>query len=79
MLWKGRWNFKQYIPSKRHRFGVKLFPLFHCRTDFIIDFIVCAGRQTEVQLDRELGISGSIVMTLMNSYLAKGHMVFVDN
>lgn len=25
--WKGRLLFKQYIPSKRHRFGIKLFIL----------------------------------------------------
>ena len=27
LLWKGRLSFKQYIPSKRLRFGVKLFSL----------------------------------------------------
>lgn len=27
LAWKGRLNFKRYIPSKRHRFGVKIFVL----------------------------------------------------
>ena len=27
LLWKGRLSFKQYIPSKHSRFGVKLFSL----------------------------------------------------
>ncbi|KAJ8333480.1 hypothetical protein SKAU_G00414880 [Synaphobranchus kaupii] len=27
MLWKGRLGFRQYIPSKRHRFGIKFFVL----------------------------------------------------
>jgi hypothetical protein len=31
ILWKGRLVFKQYIPSKRHRFGVKLFEI--CDSD----------------------------------------------
>ncbi|CAF1034879.1 unnamed protein product [Didymodactylos carnosus] len=79
MLWKGRLNFKQYIPSKRHRFGVKLFILCDCHTGFIMNFIIYTGQQTEVKLDKELGMSGSIVMTLMNSYLDKGHVVFIDN
>ena len=32
LLFKGRLSFKQYIPSKRHRFGVKLFILCDCLT-----------------------------------------------
>ena len=32
MLWKGRLGFKQYIPNKRCRFGVKYFSL--CETTF---------------------------------------------
>jgi hypothetical protein len=30
MLWKGRLSFKQYIPSKRRRFGIKIFILCDC-------------------------------------------------
>ena len=36
VLWKGRLSFKQYIPSKRHRFGVKLFMLCDCDTEFVL-------------------------------------------
>lgn len=32
---KGRLSFKQYIPSKRHRFGVKLFVLCDSATSYI--------------------------------------------
>ena len=31
MLWKGRLHFKQYVPSKRSRFGIKLHILCDCR------------------------------------------------
>ena len=27
LLWKGRLGFKQYIPNKRARFGIKMFSL----------------------------------------------------
>ena len=27
LLWKGRLGFKQYIPNKRSRFGIKMFSL----------------------------------------------------
>ena len=35
MLFKGRLKFKQYIPSKRHRFGVKIFILCDCDTGIV--------------------------------------------
>ena len=79
MLYKGRLNFKQYIPAKRHRFGVKLLVLCDCHTGFIMDFIIYAGQQSKIKLDGELGKAGSVVMTLMNDYLDKDHVVFVDN
>jgi len=34
MLWKGRLKFKQFLPLKRHRFGIKLFELVDCKLDF---------------------------------------------
>src|ERR1700722_7304681 len=51
IVWKGCLNFKQYIPSKRHRFGVKLFVLCDCHTSFVLDFIIYTGQQIDVQLD----------------------------
>ncbi|XP_037031053.1 piggyBac transposable element-derived protein 4-like [Bradysia coprophila] len=79
MLWKGRLCFKQFISSKRHRFGVKLFILCDCSTGAILDFIVYTGSNTEIISYEELGISGSVVMTLLQPYLGKGHSVFLDN
>ncbi len=79
MLWKGRLHFKQYIPSKRHRFGIKIFILCDCRTGFLLDFVIYVGSGTQIQLNKNFGIPGSIVMTLMQSYLQKGHNLFVDN
>ena len=79
MLWRGKLLFKQYIPSKRHRFGVKLFVLCDCKTKFILDFIVYTGSTIETKDFPSLGISGSIVMTLMEKYLHVGHVLYLDN
>jgi hypothetical protein len=79
MLWKGRLSFKQYIPSKRNRFGVKLYVLCNCRTGFILDFIPYTGSTTPIYSDKRLGASGSLVMKLMEKYLQKGHNLYVDN
>ncbi|KAG5898630.1 hypothetical protein JTB14_021004 [Gonioctena quinquepunctata] len=71
---------RQYIPSKRHRFGIKFFVLADCETGFILDFIVYTGSETEFRVhDPELKIGGNIVMTLMEPYLNEGHILYVDN
>jgi hypothetical protein len=78
-LWKGRLHFKQYIPSKRHKFGIKIFALCDCETGFIIDFIVYTGSNTTFNYQAHLGVTGSIVITLLERFLNKGHSLFVDN
>lgn len=40
MLYKGRLSFRQYIPSKRNRFGIKSFTLCNCKTGYMQDVIV---------------------------------------
>lgn len=79
ILWKGRLGFKQYIPSERRRFGIKVFVIRDCQTGVVLDFIVYTGSSTNIDLDQTLGKSGSIVMTLMKLYLNKGHSLFLDN
>ena len=79
MLYKGRLAFKQYIPSKRHQFGVKSFILCDCQTGFILDLLVYAGKKAIITNNDDIGISGSIVMQMMQPYLNKGHQLFVDN
>ncbi|XP_050295136.1 piggyBac transposable element-derived protein 4-like [Anthonomus grandis grandis] len=78
---RARVFFRQYMPSKRHRFGVNFFLLCDTDTGDILDFIVYTGASTNVkEFDgADIGKSGSIVMTLLESYLEKGHTLFVDN
>ena len=79
MLWKGRINYKQYIPTKRRRFGVKLFILSDCNTKFVLNFVVYTGAETEIDNHPNVGLSGSIVLSLIKSHLEKNHTLFVDN
>jgi hypothetical protein len=78
-LWKGRLSFKQYIPSKRHRYGIKIFILCDCLTGFVLDFEIYVGSQTYIERYEDLGVAGSVVMMLMRPYLQKGHNLFMDN
>ena len=79
VLWKGRLSFRQYIPSKRHKFGIKMFVLCDCKTGYILDFILYTGSDTNIDNDKNLGMTGSVVLTLLEPYLNRGHEVYVDN
>ena len=73
ILFKGRLSFKQYIPSKRSRFGIKLFILCDVHTRIILDLIVCIGATTNIKTFPAMRVSGSIAMTVLEPYLDKGH------
>ena len=80
VLFKGRLSFKQYISSKRSRFGIKLYQL--CTpSGILLDFLVyhgiMAGSLVEIE-DGSLLIE-RIPTTLMERYLNKGHHLFIDN
>lgn len=83
VLYKGRVFFKQYIPSKRHRFGIKFFVLCDCETGYILDFIIYVGEATDIKKETDFGVNvgipGRVVLTLLERYLGKGHTLYVDN
>lgn len=79
LLWRGRLSFRQYIPQKRNRFGMKFFVLCDVETGCILDFIVYTGTGTEIKVDKHLGYSGSVVKTLLAPHLDKGHNLYIDS
>lgn len=79
LLFKGRLSFKQFIPAKRSRFGIKSFVLCDCKSGYIQDFIVYNGSNTIHSKYANIGKSGNVVMALLEPYLNKGHTLFVDN
>lgn len=82
VLYKGRLAFKQYIPSKRHRFGIKIFVLCDCETGMILDMIVYTGTDIDIPKVKKsdpLGMSGAIVKKMISRYLGKGHILYTDN
>lgn len=48
-------------------------------TDYILDFIIYTGAETNwLTYDKNIGISGVVVMTLMAPYLKKGHNLYTS-
>ena len=79
VLWRGNIVFRMYIPSKRHRFGFKIYVLCDCKSGYVLDIILYTGEQTEIGETASLGVSGAVVVELMKGYLGRGHTLYVDN
>ena len=80
VLFKGRLGFKQYISSKRARFGIKLYQL--CTSNgILLDFLVYHGNLAPGLTIMEDGslITEKIPVTLMKKYLQNGHHLFIDS
>ena len=76
LLWKGRLGFKQYIPNKRSRFGVKIFSLCEL-SGYLWNSFVYLGKEAimsneEQEYIKKLGKSGAVVPKLPKIYMGKG-------
>jgi hypothetical protein len=79
MLWKGRLSMKQYIPSKRARFGLKSYELCESSSGYIWKSILHTGPTMHLNDAPDNLISSRIVMTLMSQLLGKGYTLYLDN
>lgn len=81
VLFKGRLVFKQYIKTKRHRFGIKLYVLCDCETGYVLNYLIYAGKDDQENTNKDigLGISGAVVVKLLKPFLNKGHSFYSDN
>jgi hypothetical protein len=55
VLFNGRLMFKQYIRTKKHKFGIKLYVLCVCETGYVPDLTVYTGAQTEMKAFLNMG------------------------
>lgn len=80
MAYKGRLSWKQFIPSKRSRFGIKLYQLCESESGYIWNSLIYTGKQTVFEKEyEEFGSSTKSVMTLMKDLFDKGYSLTTDN
>jgi hypothetical protein len=82
LLFKGRLSFRQYIPSKRSRFGIKFFMLVECESKLILNIIPYLGRNTSWDAafsKADFGVGGVAVLSLMKDLFNKYHRLVIDN
>ncbi|CAK9826352.1 PiggyBac transposable element-derived protein 4 [Anthophora retusa] len=73
--WIGRLGFRQYIPGKRHKYGIKLYKL--CLPgDYTYNINIYAGKNaTAITKTR----SHDVVMKLMSGLLSEGRILCTDS
>ncbi|GBN56111.1 PiggyBac transposable element-derived protein 4 [Araneus ventricosus] len=75
--WKGRLGFRQYIPSKRSHYGIKIFKLCESIIGYVWNFLIYCGKDTDMSSSD--GCYGErVVKTLMSDLCEKGYNVYLD-
>ena len=71
---RGRIGFRQYIPSKKHKYGIKLFKLC-CKGGYTWRTKIYAGKEPF----HDGPVADSVVLELMKGLLDKGRQLCTDN
>lgn len=82
LLYKGRLYFKQYIPAKRRRFGIKIYFLCESDSGFTSNFCFHTVKSDHDNFASEcasLSVSERVVAHLCQEYLEMGYIVWCDN
>ncbi|CAK1591721.1 unnamed protein product [Parnassius mnemosyne] len=75
MPFRGRISFRQYNPSKAHKYGLKIYKL--CTEDgFVWNYDIYIGRDPEIA---DLDKPGSVVVQLCDGLLEAGRIIVCDN
>jgi len=74
---KGRVVFRQYIPKKRKRFGIKIYKLCE-ESGYTYDMRVYLGRDSHSSTD-DMAATHATVRHLTSRVQGVGHKIFMDN
>jgi hypothetical protein len=74
--WRGRLLFRQYIPQKTHKYGIKLYKLC-LPSGYTYNLSIYAGKTSESTAN--IGHAHRITMNLMEGLLDEGRILFGDN
>lgn len=79
VAWRGNLSMRQYIPSKRTRFGIKLFVLCDSANGYISRMRIYIGDEKDRAKAAGRSITENIVLTLIEGMTGLGHILFMDN
>ena len=75
--YNGRLRWKQYMPMKPIKWGIKLWVLCDARTGYCLALYVYTGHDDH--LAEGMGLTYNIVIKLSSSYLLRNHHLYADN
>uniref|UniRef100_A0A1I8HKK7 CCHC-type domain-containing protein n=3 Tax=Macrostomum lignano TaxID=282301 RepID=A0A1I8HKK7_9PLAT len=58
VLFRGRVLFRQYIPAKKARYGIKIYCLCEAKTGYVCNFLVHSSRAENDKFGQDLGCEG---------------------
>jgi len=77
VTFRGRCPFKQYIPSKPGRYGIKFWILSDSKSSYVYNLETCIGKKPNA--GREVNLGGNVVLDLLERIDAAGRNVTCDN
>ena len=83
VLFKGRLFFKQYLPAKRSRFGIKVYMSCEATSGIVLQMAVHVNRNEHDRFaaedTRRLSMSSRVVIHLCQRFLDLGYLIVCDN
>jgi len=77
VTFRGRCPFKQYIPSKPGRYGIKFWILSESKSSYVYNLETCIGKKPNA--GREVSLGEEVVLNLLEGIDAAGRNVTCDN
>ena len=76
VAFKGRLSFKQYMPAKPTKWGIKIWSVCDARLGYCVGYDVYTGKASRKNPRKPLGFE--VVDSLCSPHFGKGHHVYVD-
>ena len=77
IAFKGRLSFRQYMPAKPTKYGIKVWMAADSKNGYVINHDVYLGSEEGVR--RIHGLGYDVVMKMIQPYMNKNHHVYFDN
>lgn len=76
--YKGRLAFRQYMPNKPTKYGIKDFVLAESETGYCLNLMTYTGKDSFLRT-RDTPLTTQVVTDLLKGYEHAGHVVYMDN
>ena len=76
VAFRGRLGFRQYIPAKPHKYGIKVWVRADSHNGYVCDFNVYTGKEGNRV---EVGLGESVVLKLCERIAGKYYHIYCDN